>query len=67
MKIVNVFKDIFVMLLSWSHAVSSFRMGILKFHKRNEPSKEGKIQSVLLTLDGPLALLMPSSAIEPVN
>ena len=39
-------------------------MALLKFFKRIKPSKEGKIQSVLPKLDGPLAVSMPSSAIE---
>ena len=42
-------------------------MALLKFFKHIEPSKEGKIQSVLPKLDGLLALTMPSSAIEAAN
>ena len=41
--------------------------GLLKYFKRIEPSKEKKIQSVLPKPDGPLALSMPSSAIEAAN
>ena len=42
-------------------------MALLKYFKRIEPSKEERIQSVLPKSDGPLARLMPSSAIEAAN
>ena len=43
------------------------KMALLKYFKCIEPSKEERIQSVLLKSDGPLARLKPSSAIEDVN
>jgi len=43
------------------------KMALLKYFKRIEPSKEERIQSVLPKPDGPLARLMPSSAIEAAN
>ena len=44
-------------------------MALLKYLKRIEPSKEGRIQSVLPKPDCPLVRLMPSasSAIETAN
>ena len=42
-------------------------ISLLKYFKRIEPSKEERIQSVLPKPDGPLAHLMPSSAIEAAN
>ena len=39
-------------------------MPLLKFFKCIKPSKEGKIQGMLPKLNGPLAVSMPSSAIE---
>ena len=43
------------------------KWAILKYFKRIEPSKEERIQSVLPKPDGPLARLIPSSAIEAAN
>jgi len=43
------------------------KMALLKYFKCIEPSKEERIQSVLPKPDGPLAHLMPSSAIEAAN
>ena len=45
----------------------SAKNGTSKYFKRIEPSKEERIQSVLLKPDGPLARLMQSSAIEAAN
>ena len=42
-------------------------MELLKYCKCIKPSKEERIQSVLPKLDGSLACLMPSSAIEAAN
>ena len=42
-------------------------MALLKYFKHIKPSKEERIQSVLLKPDCPLARLMPSSAIEAAN
>jgi len=42
-------------------------MALLKYFKRIEPSQKERIQSVLPKLDGPLARLMPSLAIEATN
>ena len=42
-------------------------MTILKYFNRIESSKEQRIQSVLPKPDGPLALLIPCSAIESAN
>ena len=42
-------------------------MAFLKYFNCIKPSKEERIQSVLLKPDGPLAQLIPSSAIEAVN
>ena len=43
------------------------KMALLKYFKHIEFSKEERIQSVLPKPDGPLVLLMPSSAIEVAN
>jgi len=43
------------------------KMALLKYFKCIEPSKEERIQSFLPKPDGPLAHLMPSSAIEAAN
>ena len=42
-------------------------MALLKYFKCIEPSNEERIQSVLPKPDGPLARLIPSSAIEAAN
>ena len=44
-----------------------WKMVLLKYFKRIEPSKEKKIQSVLPKPDGSLAPLMPSSTIQAAN
>ena len=44
-----------------------WKMALLKHFKCIEPSKEERIQSVLLKPDGSLVHLIPSSAIEAVN
>ena len=43
------------------------KLEFLKHFKCIKPSKEERIQSVLPKLDGSLACLMPSSAIEAAN
>ena len=42
-------------------------MTLLKYFNRIEPSKEERIQSILPKPNGPLALLIPCSAIESAN
>ena len=42
-------------------------MTLLKYFNCIEPSKEERIQSVLPKPDGPLARLIPCSAIESAN
>jgi len=42
-------------------------MALVKYFKHIKPSKEERIQSALPKPDGPLACLMPSSAIEAAN
>jgi len=44
-----------------------WKIALLKYFKHIKPSKEERIQGVLPKPDGPLALLMPSSAIEVAN